>query len=354
MDIRNDTPFEDGLSIGLGPNRHPCISVIIKGTFVLPRILDGPVEVATDQIPFVTADEYYNGDVTGNVRLETDNAVFKPRADIVLVGKAYTPGGQPAKTVDVLLRVGETCKIIRVFGDRQWLFPSRMVMVPVISAPEPFIEMPLLYERAYGGFDHKASKWCDKNLSGLGFIGRKSRDSVHEQQLPNLEDSANLIKSWDDTPDPVGFGFYDRNWQPRAGYAGTPEGLTQADETFGLASDFQHDFYNSAHPDLQVTGYLHGNENVELINVTTDKQRRFNLPGIRPEITVDAGRQSGAEEEEVTEPTSQEQPLDVHLDTLVFLPDEDIFFQVWRGLFPLNTLDDVKNIRTIQIQETNI
>ncbi|MFQ5571277.1 MAG: DUF2169 domain-containing protein, partial [Rhodothermales bacterium] len=268
MDIRNDTLFEEGLAIGLGPDRQPCLAVVVKGTFTIPRAPDGTVEVADEQRPILAAEEYHDGDVTGSLRFDTDAVPYKPRADVVLVGRAYAPGGRPTEQVDVLLQVGRTKKAMRVFGDRRWLFPSRAVMIPVMSEPESFTEMPIRYERAFGGFDRKGGKWCDKNYIGKGFLGKKTRKEVDGKPLPNIEDPTCLITSWNDEPPPAGYGFYSSFCQPRAGYGGTEQGLEHPHPVFGLAADFSHDYYNGAHPDLQVPGYLQGDEEVELINLT--------------------------------------------------------------------------------------
>jgi hypothetical protein len=336
MDIYNDTPFADGLTIGLGPERHPCLGVVVKGTFAMPEHPSETAPPAPEQLPVATEDEYYRGDITGSIRMEADTAPFKPRADVVVVGHARAPSGDPVRQLDVSVQVGRRLRAaLRVFGDREWVFPTRMAVVPRITDPVPFVEMPLVYERAFGGMDYKAQRWCSFNYIGRGFIGRKTKESVDHTPLPNLENPRDLIASWDDRPRPVGFGFYRRDWQPRAGYAGSEAGHAEADPEFGLPPDFQFDFYNGAHPDLQVPEYLQGNERVELRHLTADGYRQFALPGVRPAVTVDrydgprAG-QAGADDIPATRAPRTE-PLEMHLDTLVLLPDEEQFVLVWRG-----------------------
>ena len=177
------------------------------------------------------------------------------------------------------------------------------------------------------------------NLIGRGFIEDKSRDSVHDRLLPNLEDPDNLIDTWDDRPYPVGFGFYGRGWQPRMGYQGSEAGAEQADPVFGLPADFRPDFHNGAHPYLQVPGYLTGKEGVELRNLTPDGYRRFQLPGVQPVIRIRSytdgpgpGESPGDDVSFVERPTREER-IEAPLDTLVFLPDEEALYQVWRGIF---------------------
>ncbi|MFQ5570015.1 MAG: DUF2169 domain-containing protein, partial [Rhodothermales bacterium] len=105
-------------------------------------------------------------------------------------------------------------------------------------------------------------------------------------------------------------------------------------------------------------GYLQGDEEVELINLTRDGHRRFYLPGIRLAVLVhtlvegsaeDAGEETAADHLE--EQTTQAHPLEPMLDTLVFVPDEDVFYQVWRCFFPLETMEaDLGKIDAVHIQ----
>lgn len=336
MTVTNDTPFVDDLALGMGPDRTPCLAPILKATFRIPEGADGtPASVADEQLPVTVADEYYKGDITGSLRLETDAVPFKPRADVVVVGRAHAPGGRPVPVLDAALRVGRLQYAVRVFGDRRWVFPTRLVLTPTISDPEPFVEMPLVYERAFGGFDHKGRGWCPQNHVGRGFIGKKTRESVDGRPLPNLEDPRHPIRSWDDRPAPAGFGFYGRSWQPRAALTGAA--TDDLDPEFGLAADFDFGFNNGAHPALQVPGYLTGDEEVELHHLTPDGYRRFRLPGLRPRLTLRLFEGDGSGEGPAERPT-QSHPLPANLDTLVFFPDDGVFTAVWRGTYSLPNL----------------
>lgn len=359
MEIVNETGFPEGLVVGTGPKAQPALAILVKATFAIPTRTRVPAEKANEQLPLAITDEYYDGNVTGSVKLESDMVLFKPRADIVLAGKAQAPGKKPRIMLDVLLRVGRIAKIIRVFGDREWLFPTKLAMIPVISEPQPFTEMPLIYERAFGGIDHKAGKWCKENWIGRGFIGKKSKECVNKKPLPNLEDPKQLINSWDDQPKPVGFGFYGRSSQPRIGYAGTYDDKWLAERAPELAKDFRFDFFNGAHPDLQVPGYLRGDEEVEMRHLTPKGDLLFRLPGIRPVVTVKkfvmpaaaspTSSDVSAEAPVIKELPTREESIPAPLDTLVFLPEEGIFYQVWRGLCPLHELS-VEEISSIKVK----
>lgn len=355
MEIINDTPFEVEALPFRGPEGKTLLSVIVKGTFDIHS--GGLAKEASEQLPVAYGDEFYDG---GSVKFESDVAPFKPRADIVLFGRAHAPDEREVKMLDVSLCVGEISKTIRVIGDRQWQCLS--CLLPVVSSkPQPFTVMELVYERAFGGIDREGGDFCKENLVGRGFCVKKSKKALNGTFLPNLEDPHNLIKSWKDHPKPVGFGFYGKAWMPRASYLGTYDEKWREERSPEPPDDFQYDFYNASHPDLQVEGYLRGDEEVVLVNLSPEGIIRFQLPGIKPHCTVTksfelvaASSTSGdakdeniedyeelnmAEEfDEVNEASPVSEKVDLNLDTLCLIPDERRLYLVWRGLYPINDL----------------
>jgi hypothetical protein len=347
MDIVNDTPLS--VATMLWEDLQGCakFTIIIKGTFGIKA--DSRATMAAEQLPILTTDTYNGEEPTTSVRFESEMVPFKPRADVVLVGRAYASDGQPVTQLDVTLRVGRLAKTLRIFGDRQWWFPTRFALVPRIFTPKSFLTMDLVYERAFGGIDAAAAQYCPENLSGTGFIGKKSKQSMHQKPLPNLEDPAHLIHWWKSRPKPVGFGFYGRGWKPRVGYAGTYNERYQKERAPAPPLDFSYAFYNGAHPDLQVEGYLRGDEEVELIHVSPEPRLYFRLPGVNPKVTVAKWtispevwiEQHATEDREISveDVPTVEEPIPVVLDTLVFIPDEGIFYQVFRGVCSLSNMD---------------
>jgi hypothetical protein len=274
---------------------------------------------------------------------------FKPRADVVLVGHAYAAGGKPVTHLAVGIRVGKLRRAMIVFGDRTWRY--QVIGSPTISDAEPFTRMDLVYERAFGGIDSPAALYCKENLVGVGFIGKNSRASVDGKPLPNLEDPDNPIRSWNTHPKPVGFGFYGRGWMPRLQYAGTYDENYRNEVAPAMPKDFSYDLFNGAHPALQVAPYLRGDEEVELINVSRESPLRFRLPGFKPRVSVlrwstspEVWLGANAGEPHVSAPLKEES-VKMNLDTLVFLPDEGIFYEVFRGSCALSRLDSTEIAR---------
>ncbi|WP_412068646.1 DUF2169 domain-containing protein [Rubrivirga sp. IMCC43871] len=319
MDIRNETPFAHGLVIGMGPDRQAHLAVVVKGTFRIPERPGDPVEVADQPIPFATADAHHQDDPTASVRTESDAVVHKPRADVMLAGHAYAPGGRATTETDILLRVGRLEQVIRVIGDRHWEMPM-LGGAPTPSAPVPFTAMPLVFERAFGGSDHEGGGLCAENPLGRGYIHGPA--TAAGTRLPNLENPRQLIRTWNDRPAPVGWGVFGQAWSPRSQMAGRS---TELHPQFGLPEDFDPRFHNGAHPGLQLRA-LAGDEEVELLRVTPDGRRRFALPGRTPRVSVRTRTTTGPNAR-VSEPS----PLTVVLDTLVLLPDDGVFTLTWRA-----------------------
>src|SRR5512142_1961326 len=102
-----------------------------------------------------------------------DVAIPKARAEVLVTGYAYPPGGKPAIACAPRVSVGRVDKTLHAIGDRTWTDG-------VASAPAPFERMPLSWEHAYGGPGH------GPNPLGKGAEPvQGARGKVHP--LPNLE-----------------------------------------------------------------------------------------------------------------------------------------------------------------------
>jgi hypothetical protein len=235
-----------------------------------------------------------------------------------MIGHAYAPGGR-AGQVDVTLSVGSLKHTVRVFGDRFW---QKGLLSPAISSPQSFEKMPLRYEYAFGGRDlsHEDESKQEqeaRNPVGLGFRARRSKRSLYDCKLPNLEDPAHLMKTAHDRPDPTGFGVMGRYWQPRVTYAGTTDDTWMKTRCPLIPADFDDRYYNGAHPKLTYKGFLNGDEKVTVLNASPEGRLGFNLPDQKPRVHVVTVR--------------EKTPLELKLDTLVIEPDEDKAVLVWRG-----------------------
>lgn len=320
-DISNRTPFAFEPAFLSDEEGRPAFVPIVKGTFAIAGT--GSLEVA-EQRPVNLAGEHWGDPETSSYRYEPECAFMKPATDIVLLGHAYSPHSS-AIEVPVGIRVGTVQKIVTVVGDRDWEpgLSGRIRMTP----PLPFERMPLIYERAFGGWDRRDPEQpaCElRNPIGTGF--RVHWDVPEPTPLPNLEDPGDRIQTPQDRPAPAGFGFLSPHWLPRASFAGTYDDDWTAERSPLLPRDFDRRFFSAASPGLIAPGYLRGDEPVTVVNASPRGQLNFALPSIAaPRVAVTL-RGAGV------------RALNTQLDTLIVDTDEHLVTLIWRAYL---TVSDV-------------
>jgi hypothetical protein len=203
---------------------------------------------------------------------DTDFVRTRRTTDIVVQGHAHAPGGRHVSSLDVGFSVGDVHKQLRVQGDR--VFQRQLTRV-VASEPQPFVRMPLTYERAYGGRDLTQGTWLTDNPIGVGFAADASR--LIGQSAPNIEALSDRPGEW---RTPMGVLPIPSQWTPRARYAGTYDAAWQTNKAPLLPDDLDDRFYQSAPADQQSKQFLRGGEAVRLHNLSPQNELRFELPRI--------------------------------------------------------------------------
>jgi len=316
--LDNQTPYAAERNWVLDKNAAKSWVVAIKATFdILP---DGTTKVADKQEEPLYGEEYLGEPGKSSIRYDADLVGPKKKTDVILNGHAYAPAGKPVTETTVTMKVHTITKQLRVFGDRRW---ERGVLGLSMAPPEPFEKMPLIYERAFGGWDTKPEKPADQRLEARNPIGAGfaiAAEHLVDQPLPNVEDPKHLISSWRDRPPPAGFGVVASYWIPRLKYGGTYDDKWQKERLPLLPEDFDERFFQSAPEDQQVPGFLRGGEQVELTNLSPEGQLKFRLPRIYPGFVTRFGRDRvdhGA-----------------RLHTVILEPDHPRVIMVWHTSLP--------------------
>jgi len=347
---------------GESPLGEPILGVLVKRTYDI--VPGGRCARAAADRKIVPADTHYGDPMNSTVKFESDFVPFKLATDVVLHGKAYAPPGQRATKLTVSLAVGQYRKDLLILGDRVARFNGKQA--PLFTDPQPFETMELRYERAYGGVDiySEPKMQCiyPRNHLGRGYVVANIQRSVENLPLPNIEDPANPLKpenlcvgnfqEWERQPAPQGFGWTQKSWLPRAGYAGVMPSQRALEQELRKAyatvvppgqreayanaktkiMDFR--FFNGASSGL-VLPYLAGDEPITLLNLDPQGRTEFRLPGQRPRVSVDLGQ--GA----------QEPPVVLH--TVMIRMDERKLDMLWRGAVPYEGLDSFPQMKKLEV-----
>ena len=331
MDVTHDTPFETSLDAILDKDGSEARVAVMKATFDL--VEGGSLRVSEKQIPVCPQDIYLGDPAKSSVLYESDGAFFKPATDCVLVGSVFSPSGKPVTRIDGSFQVASARHDVTVIGDRVWSYGALGI---AMSPPRPFSEMPICWERSFGGVDvHDADPakhaWESRNPIGTGFRVTRSREALDDLPLPNFENPRALIGNWDDKPAPHGLGFTGRSWTPRIRFAGTYDEQWQRRRMPILPEDFDYRFFNGAPQPLVLPNHLQGGEVVRLINLTRRGSDRFVVPKMRVEFKGYAkGRQFS---------------LPACLDTLLVNTNDQQVVIVWRAKYAVLVNEPADHVR---------
>lgn len=350
VNIRNPS----GLQTVPIPGRlhHPdhSLTVVAKALF---RLEPGQLTELLDdeELGFPTGDVPRNEDDEAEdpeICYPSDFVHFKPRTDLMLVGRCHAPGSEPIPSCRVTFQVGAHGRSLHVFGDRWWTAGG---VGRQMTEPEPFTEMDLSWERAYGG------PKCPDNPVGRGNEPVELEDGRRVWPLPNVEYPEQLISSPDDRPAPAGFGPMPMGWEPRRSKVGTYDDRWLESRWPWFAEDMDWRLFNAAPLILQPEGFMRGDEEIYLENLHPEEPHfRTRLPGIRVRCFVNELPEgvhppppTEKERQEWSPPPREEmtfREIPMSLDTVWVDAEEGLVALVWRGHGPARD-QDYEEIRDI-------
>jgi hypothetical protein len=331
MKLTNVSGCEAAWTSGYEPDGREMLIVIVKDTYVLPRAGEQP-ERADARVPLVQADVFTGVPGVSAPRYESDFAHRKPFCDVIVVGSAHAPHGEPAPRVMVSLEVGTVRKRFAVVGDRVW---QRTIAGVSATRPHEFLVMPVTYDVAFGGTDRTLESRGGEvftytaNPVGRGYWQETSE--IDGKPLPNTEGPDEPIVSHRAAYVPFSFSPVGRNWSPRYQHAGTYDQGWLDDVAPFWPHDFDYRYFQCAPGDQWIT-YPSGGEPIVLNGLTPDGHRSFQLPARSMPVTFIPHSGHDVTQEAV-------------VDTIVLEPDQDRFTLTWRTSLALGrSLFDVKEI----------
>lgn len=339
-EISNQTPFAVEPVFVSDADGRPLLVLVTKATYDIE--LGRSLSLAEEQLPLNATGERWGKPEESSYKYEPEASWLKPGTDVALIGHAWAPE-TGTTTVDVAFSVGPLKKFARVFGDRIWFKSLGSVQM---TPPRSFERVPLIYERAFGGWDRSHADESRHGFEPRNPVGRgyRRKGGTFEEGLllPNIEDLSDPIKRLSDKPPPTAFGFTSPEWQPRAAYAGTYDARWVKERSPLLPTDFDRRFLNSASLGLTAPGYLRGDEAVRGVNLSKSGQLAFNLPGEPPPVhRVGFRRRPDAVQ-------------GAFLDTVIVDTDDNKLVLLWRSELSLsNGPQDVAAIETSSPRATS-
>ncbi|WP_437981658.1 DUF2169 family type VI secretion system accessory protein [Sorangium sp. So ce117] len=278
---------------------------VCKSTF---KLYPGVCALAAEQEPLHLSDRHWRDDACWSLYAASDFVPHRARADVVLVGHAFSPNGTAVRSLTARVIVNDIDKAIEVYGARSFTQHG------VLDQSSRFTRMPLLWEYAGGGPD-------TSNPVGMP---PHARDIHGRRNLPNLQRPGVVVIGPDDVIEPVGFGPVASGWPTRrqklGRYAATFPGNDWHRQP--LPPDLDVSYFNAAPVDQQTTA-LRNDERLILEHLHPEHPHLVtSLPGLHPRAYVDR-------------PGEPLQGVAMWPDLLWINTDRCICTVTWRGQVPL-------------------
>jgi hypothetical protein len=316
------------MAVALDATGREHLVIVAKATWSIPDPGQRPRPLPPQ--PIVLADEYHGAPGESAMRYGTDMARFKPRCDVVFDACAHSPDGQPMRDLQAGFDIAGLRKMVRVLGPRQW---RKQLSGWTLSAPEPFIKVPLTAAYALGGtraYEQDGQQLIEAHLhnpSGLGWAGKQTLKHLDGESAPQLEHPDHPVTRPDTKLPPCALSAVGRHWLPRRHHAGTYDDHWRRDVFPLPPADFDERFHQFAPEDQQMP-YPTGGEAVRLINLIPGRPTlAYALPRLDMQVRV------------LRADYRQEAPKAL-VDTLFFEPDLRRFSVVWRA--------SIRQLRSIQ------
>jgi len=311
LQLVNATPFAAHRAVLLAPNGAQVWTVCIKAVYRFDA--GGRLTLHEQQEAVALAAAYSGQPGQSSLLRDSEVVVDHPGTAVTLNASAFAPGARAAHSVDVSVAVGALHHRLRVVGDRHWERGPKGSLRA--SEPQPFVSMPIRYERAFGGVDPASGVALATNPVGTGHA--TSVKAAVGLSLPNVE----FVDAPQPRPDsdalPAGFGAIAPAWSPRRELAGTADDNWAQTRAPLWPADWSPWHHNAAPGPLQAAAKLKGGEPVTLLNLASTARLDFKLPRVFFDVRT---RRDGRYVNN-----------DVGLDRLIIEPDQSRLVMVWRS-----------------------
>lgn len=270
MILINESPFEAQVLRTTLSEAVMVATVVAKATYTMTDF--GDLELCARQRGVLLEPTTIEG-----VEFPPDAGYGKRGVDLLAIGSAFAAGG-PTRMLMAGMSIDDAYFGLAVIGDRRW---RRRWPGWGATDPEPFTEMPMSWQRAFGGHArvNGAELPCVDNRLGKGYVLDPA--AAEGVELPNIESCPGLIRNVWDQPRPVSF------CPLPIGTNYTADVLADVDaDGRGVTTEI----YNVAIPAHRLSRYPAG-ARLRLHNLApnTGLPREFSLPATRVVAEVSVG-----------------------------------------------------------------
>jgi len=171
--------------------------------------IDPHTGVLKETVASELQNDFRDETLTPRVPPHSDYYPWKRHTDVAILGSAYSANAKLVDSLDVVVNLGKRRKALKVFGRRFIEFSGS---VPRIGKSEPFVNMPLGIENAYGGGDfrvpfdvHNTEQTrlvmaqadhpglYPRNPWGTGYLVDAA--PIERMPLPSQEDAMDLLRN---------------------------------------------------------------------------------------------------------------------------------------------------------------
>lgn len=272
--LTNETPFAAERTWTRDEKGAEYWLVAVRASIIIDP--DGRQYPASDQTEVQRFPVFAGDPLTTGLVTDSDFVLSKTVTDVLVAGNAITEGRQPKTQSHVRIKLANIDKTLSIVGNRR-IYEG--AIGPAMTQPNPFVEMPITWGRAYGGWDKQGATeaWEAENPAGCGFATHPSH--LFDSQAPNIEYSNDPYRGAYKGRS-AGLGPIAHHWQPRVQYAGSYDKVWLDHRDPLPPVDFDRRYYRSAPLDQQTLEPLVGYEEVRIGGMTVDGVLGFRLPRI--------------------------------------------------------------------------
>lgn len=304
MRFINYTPFP---AIGwptMDKNKNNYLSIVVRVKYLFDKVDKNGVwslKLDSNQGDLFGKDIFYNEDdiMHSSVRFESDYISYKPHADLIVNAYAHATVSltQWRCGLKVLRPVQHQDEEYETLLEK-WLNVrgERAIQDDVIgfsfTKSNKSNKVAIRYENANGGVienpkytpesEDSQKQYLNYNAYnpiGVGVAHKVLFEQKEPLRAPQIESMNEPLDKPNMSYLPQGFGFIGRSWQPRISYAGTFDENWEKEQHPFMPDDYNEQYNNAAHQDLQLKHYFEPYDRVILHNLVKDRyEQSFEIP----------------------------------------------------------------------------